>query len=162
MNCRAAQRLLSAERDGALAARERADLEAHVAGCADCRRVRAVVAGAIESWRTAHAEIAPPDAERAWQDISREIRTGAPVPADTRGFRGLPRWALASGAAAALIVAATFGPRWLDDATATEPRRLEVARADYVETANNAASMVYVDDKSGWLVVWAVDGGDTL
>lgn len=160
MNCRAAQRLMSAERDGALATGERADLESHLAGCADCRQARAAVAGAINRWRATQAKVAVPDSERAWQDIRREIRRGAP--ADAPGVRPFPRWALATGAAAAVIVAVAFGPRWSGGPVNAEEPRAAIARADFVETAGNSSSMVYVDDKSGWLVVWAVNDHETL
>lgn len=160
MNCRAAQRLLSADRDDTLASSERAALEAHVAGCADCRRERAVVAGAVESWRAASKRVAIPDSERAWQDIRREIRTTGPT--NSPEHRGLPRWVFPAVVAAALVFAATLAPRWLSDAGPPATNRLEIARADFVETASDTSSMVYVDDKSGWLVIWAVNDRDKM
>ncbi|MEO7415180.1 MAG: hypothetical protein ABIZ81_17695 [Opitutaceae bacterium] len=39
---------------------------------------------------------------------------------------------------------------------------LAVARADFVETPQNTSSIVYGDDKSVWLVVWAVTDNDKL
>ena len=160
MNCRTAQRLLSAERDGALASHERADLEGHVAACAECRQARSVAAAAVDHWRTAQARVALPDAERAWQDIHREIRRS--TPANAAGSRWLPRWTIPIAAAAALVFAATQAPRWLHDADPSTNARPQIARADFVETAADASSMVYVDDKSGWLVVWAVSDNDKL
>ena len=65
MNCRAAQRLLSAERDGALAPRERASLDGHVVACAACRRFRATLTEAAASFRATAARMTVPDAERA-------------------------------------------------------------------------------------------------
>jgi hypothetical protein len=62
----------------------------------------------------------------------------------------LGRWALPLGAAAALAAVAVVGPSWTDD---EGPQA--VARAEFVEVSGNASSVVYVDDKSGWLVVWA-------
>ncbi|MEO7415176.1 MAG: zf-HC2 domain-containing protein [Opitutaceae bacterium] len=160
MNCRAAQRLLSAERDSPLGTPERADLEAHLAGCGECRRARVLVAAAVDRWRNSSAAIAVPDAERAWQDIRREIRTTAP--GDARDRRTLPRWTLPLTAAAALVIAAIAAPRWFGDSTPSMATHLAVARADFVETPQNTSSMVYVDDKSGWLVVWAVTDNDKL
>ncbi|HEX2852145.1 MAG TPA: zf-HC2 domain-containing protein [Opitutaceae bacterium] len=157
MNCRAVQRLLSAERDGALASHERADLDAHLAQCAGCRQARAAVAGAVESWKQSSAAIAVPDAERAWQDIRREIRTSQPEKSGSAW--GLPRWALPLGAAAALALAAVVS----SNRNSSEPgptrtiARAQSARADFVEVPTDASSMVYVDGESGWLVVWAVD-----
>jgi anti-sigma factor RsiW len=158
MNCRAAQRLLSAERDGPLGNSERANLEAHLAGCRECRQARSVIAAVVDRWRSSSAAITVPDAERAWQDIRREIRTSAP--ADARGSRAALRWALPLAAAATLGLAVTMAPRWLENSS--EVINLEVARADFVETAQNTSSVVYVDDKSGWLVVWSVNDNDAL
>lgn len=155
MNCRSVQRLLSAERDGALAAHERADLNAHLSQCADCRQARAVVAGAVESWRKSTAAIAVPDPERAWQDIRREIRTAEPE--KSRGTSAFSRWAFPLGTAAALAVAAVVVPNWTDSDATRSAARTQIARADFVEVPTDTSSVVYVDGQSGWLVVWAVD-----
>jgi hypothetical protein len=38
------------------------------------------------------------------------------------------------------------------------PLRSQASRADSIEVpGSNASTMVYVDDKSGWLFVWASD-----
>ena len=146
MNCRAAQRLLSSERDGAPATPGCADLAAHVAGCAECRQFQAVLAEAGEKLRDAAARVTVPDEERAWQDIHREIRAARPA----RASRWQPvRWVLPLGAAAALAAILAWVPSE-DDLT---PQT--VARAEFVEVPNDSSSVVYVDDKSGWLVVWA-------
>jgi anti-sigma factor RsiW len=156
MNCRVAQHLLSAERDGALANHDRAGLDAHLAGCAGCRQTRAIVAGAIDSWKKSTAVIPAPDVERAWQDIRREIRTTEPE--KSRSGWALPRWSLPIAAAAALAVAAIVSPNWKSSDNSTPTiARAQSARADFVEVPNDASSVVYVDGESGWLVVWAVD-----
>lgn len=164
MNCHAAHRLLSAERDGTLATRERADLDSHLAECGDCRRARANIGAAIDGWRTSTAAIATPDVERAWHDIRREIR-GAGSEKGHPAW-GISRWAVPLAAAAAIAIGAVTVPRFLTnpDTTASTATvaKLEKARADFVEVPNNASSMVYVDDKSGWLVVWAVNDTDKL
>ena len=148
MNCHSAQRLLSAERDGALASPERAGLAAHVAGCAECRQFQVALAVAAEDGKTAAARVAVPDEERAWQDIHRELRAARTTGA--RELWGVVRWALPLGAAAALAAFMVFFQRDEDEsATPT------VARAEFVEVSGDASSVVYVDDKSGWLVVWA-------
>lgn len=150
MNCRDVQRLLSAERDGALTAPGRADLAGHMAECADCRQFQALLIETGESLRRAEARVQVPDEERAWQDIRREIRVIRPAKAGA-WWRPL-RWAVPLGAAAAAAIVA-----WLpgDDEFAVQ----SVARAEFVEVPNDASSVVYVDDKSGWLVVWADGGG---
>lgn len=164
MNCRTAQRLLSAERDGALTPAERAGLDAHLAECAECRQARAAIAAAITGWQQATARVEVPDVEVAWQDIRREIRQSQPEKSEAAARRGwavpaLWRWSVSLGAAAALAAVLALGPSWMEDSP--EPTvavaRAETARADFVEVAKDSSSMVYVDDKSGWLVVWAVD-----
>lgn len=155
MNCHSAQPLLSAERDGTLTSGERADLEAHVAGCAECLRFRTLLAEAGDHLRTTAARVKVPDEERAWQDIHREIRgleRGA-----ARPWWQLGRWTMPLGAvAAAVAVMAIFAPSLAeDDDDAPEST---VARAEFVDVGDNASSVVYVDDKSGWLVVWAAPG----
>lgn len=163
MNCHSAQPLLSAERDGALPPQERAGLEAHVAGCAECQRFQGAVAKAGEGLRVAAARVKVPDEERAWQDIHREIRAGRPAAA--KAWWNLGRWTLPVGAAAAaLAVVAVMAPNWMADDAAqvvqvAQADRAQVARAEFVDVGNEASSMVYVDDKSGWLVVWATPTG---
>ncbi len=157
MNCRSAQRLLSAERDGAPASGARADLEGHLAACGECRQFRATIAEAADAWRASMAQIRVPDAERAWQEVRREIRAG-----DSRPARSAPwgaRWLLPLGAAAALAaVAVMVVPLWRQGPAATpEVHPRQVARNDVVEVPDGGSSVVYVDAKSGWLVVWAVD-----
>ena len=148
MNCPSAQRLLSAERDGALASPERASLAAHVAGCAECRQFQVRLAEVSAGLKMAAARVAVPDEERAWPEIHREIRASRPTA--VRAWWHLGRWVLPLGAAAALAAVALLGPSWTD-----EDGPQTVARAEFVEVAGNASSVVYVDDKSGWLVVWA-------
>ena len=82
MNCRSAQRLISAERDGAPATSEHTALGAHLAECAECRRFRAVTDEAAEAWRTSTEQVAVPDAELAWQAVRREIRSGNAAPGE--------------------------------------------------------------------------------
>lgn len=118
------------------------------------------MATAIQSLQAASARVSVPDSQRAWEDIRREIRTTAPAGSKER--RMLPRWTLPLTAAAALALAATLAPRWLSNAGTPGTNRPEIARADFVETAKDTSSMVYVDDKSGWLVIWAVDNHDKM
>lgn len=153
MNCRSAQPLLSAERDGALASRERADLEAHVAGCAECRRFQAALVAAGEHLRASAARVVVPNEVRAWQDIHREIRAGKAEGA--RPWWNVVRWAAPLAGVAALAMVAFVSPDAIDEDDAAPA----VARAEYVEVGDDASSMVYVDDKSGWLVVWAEPAG---
>src|SRR4051812_41982541 len=134
MNCRAAQRLLSAERDRTLGNPERADLEAHLAECSGCRHARLVVAAAVDSWRSSTAQVIAPDPDRVWQDIRREIRTAAP--AEKRRLPAFARWTLPLTAAAALVFGATTAPRWFGHSTPAPSQ--EIARADFVETPKDS------------------------
>jgi hypothetical protein len=158
MNCSAAQHFLSADRADALASdpSQGAALTAHLAGCAACRRFQSNLSQGLEGWKKQVAMIETPDVERAWQDIRREIRLSTPEP--RRRAYGLGRWALPLGAAAVLAVLSAVAPRWFNPSgPAMIPMVEAAARADFVEVPNDASSMVYVDDRSGWLVVWAVD-----
>lgn len=102
----------------------------------------------ISNLKVAATRVVVPDEERAWQDIHREIRATRRTAA--RAWWHLGRWVLPLGAAAALAAVALLGPSWTD-----ENGRAAVARAEFVEVAGDASSVVYVDDQSGWLVVWA-------
>jgi hypothetical protein len=157
MDCRSAQRLLSADQDGAPATREHAALDVHLAECAKCQRFRASVADAAEAWRTSTLRVQAPDAELAWQAVRRKIRSGEAA-AGTRSAPWFSRWVWPLGAAAALAaLAVVVGPRWRQELAPTGAARA-VAQAGFVEVPGaTTSSMVFVDEKSGWLVVWAVD-----
>lgn len=158
MNCRQAQDHLFADR-GALENDQRDALDAHVATCPACRRINENLTAALTDWRRA-AELAPvPDSEREWHAVRRKIRGGAE--AGTTGTiaparrRFLPWLAVPFGAAAAIATAlyvASDPSQASDGATHSH-----IARADSVEAPGAAQTMVYVDEKSGWLVVYAKD-----
>ena len=86
MNCSSAQRLLSAERDGAPASPERAGLAAHVAGCAECR-------GTGYRGRMPLVELLPVD--DALRAELRAGRLGSPAAAPTLAETGA--WMVAEG-----------------------------------------------------------------
>jgi hypothetical protein len=68
-----------------------------------------------------------------------------------------PWFALPIGAVAAAAIAFYVAPT-TPKAVSPTPTKTHVARADSVEApGNNASTMVFVDDKSGWLIVWASD-----
>jgi predicted anti-sigma-YlaC factor YlaD len=154
MNCREVQSELFAETEGTPANPRRAAVEAHVAHCAACRRVRDDLTAALAAWRSDVAQIEVPDAEREWHAVRRRIRGGDARPSRSRwdlgAWIGLP---LATAAAVALVMVSP-APR----ETGLDIPVGEVARAENIEApGNNAATMVFVDDKSGWLIVWASD-----
>jgi anti-sigma factor RsiW len=153
MNCREAQNRILTESDGALDPTSRAALAGHLADCAGCRRVRDDLTAAVSAWRTEVANVTVPDAEREWHAVRRQIRggaTGADRP--TRSRRSLFAWiALPLGAAAAAGLALFVSP-------SPQFNPAPIAHVDSVEApGNNASTMVFVDDKSGWLIVWASD-----
>ena len=162
MKCRAAQRLISAERDERLPASERAALEAHVAGCAPCRADRESLAAAAAAWATHDRAVAPPDVEQAWRDIRRGMRQAGP---DSRPVHR-PWWMRtlwtavpALGAAAVALVVWIRGPK-----PVTDPEAAMASWAQFVEVnASVGAPVVIVDEASGWVVVWAAetDGGQS-
>jgi hypothetical protein len=63
---------------------------------------------------------------------------------------------LGGAAAAAIAVFVSLPPEKPQPPVAVSPT--PTARAEFVEApGNNASTMVFVDDKSGWLIVWASD-----
>jgi anti-sigma factor RsiW len=154
MNCRTAKTLLAQEPDGALTTDERAALADHLTACPSCQHVQTSMVAVLDHWKTRSSTVPIPDAERAWQDIRRELRGGARAPAPLSWSSA--RWAIGAGAAAAAAIAFfTLAPSGRN-VSPTVVAQLDRARADFVEVPNSASSMVYVDDASGWLVVWAV------
>lgn len=161
MNCRTAQRLISAERDGVLSLSERTSLEAHVAGCAACSRAREALATAAAAWIGADRTVKTPDVERAWQDIRREMRASQERktrPALSWWARALWAGVPAVGAAAVALMVFNGRPGPVD------PEAAAATWAEFVEVDGTASdAVVFVDETSGWVVVWAgePDGGQT-
>jgi len=153
MNCREAQDQILTASDGLRAEGSRADLASHLAGCAGCRRIQNDLEAALSTWRTEVATVAVPDAEREWHAVRRRIRgAGDAAQSAPRSRRSLYTWiALPLGAAAAAALALLISPSPRFD---PEP----IAHVDSVEApGNNASTLVFVDDQSGWLIVWASD-----
>lgn len=158
MNCRQAQDHLFADR-GALETTQRAALEAHVATCPACRRISENLTAALTDWQRAVASVPVPDSEREWHAVRRQIRGG--VEAGTRvTLRPSPRrflpWLAVPLGAAAAIATALYVASDPSQSVPSAPHGI-VARADSVEAPGAAQTMVYVDEKSGWLVVYAKD-----
>lgn len=152
MNCRDFETLLFAERDGALADQQRADLARHLAGCPACRQVQSDLAAAAAAWRTNTAQVRVPDAETEWRKVRAEI-SGATVRKTPKRRLAPVIWFATPLAAAAALAFAFF----LSSGPAPESVGA-LARAEYVEAGNaEASTMVYSDKESGWVVVWATD-----
>ncbi len=154
MNCRAAERLMSAERDGTLSPTERVALEAHVAGCASCHQAREAIAAAAASWRARDARIATPDVERAWHAIRRQMRADEAAPKSTAArwwMRALWTGIPAVGAAALALVVWSRGRLPVVD-----PETAAASWAQFVEVDGGSSTpTVMIDEASGWVVVWA-------
>lgn len=160
MNCREAISHLARNPETPLAAGLRSELEGHLAHCQSCRHTAAAIQAGLAAWRTAAARVEVPDANREWLEVRRRRRGElAPVEelrATARRFR--PAW-LALPLAAAAIAAVIFFPRAAVEDRSSRPGAA-VARANSVDVPGGRSStMVFVDDKSGWLIVWASDAG---
>jgi anti-sigma factor RsiW len=176
VNCRDVTSLLSAERDGPLDAAAREALEQHVAACPACRRVRADLAEAAEAWRAGTTGATQPDPAGEWRTLRAQIRAAAPggfaspdVRMRGRASRRFSPWLLASaalpfGAAAvwlAVLALRPVAPFSEENAVriaaiaAPSPVVPLPARADYVEIPADASPVVFLDQESGWLIVWA-------
>lgn len=159
MNCREAQSRIFAERDGALDNPQRVALEEHVAHCGDCQRIRNDLTTVFTAWRNDVSRAAVSDTEREWHAIRRQIRGGAEAGTAqvSRSRRNLFAWlAVPLGAAAAVAVALFVS---LQPAPTVEEAAKPVARIAHANSVeipgDNASTVVFVDDKSGWLFVWA-------
>lgn len=157
MNCRQAEKALSRHLDGELPEPQVDALERHLSDCAACRETAAEWRGYGEAIRTG-APAKTPDPTAAWHDIRRTLRNrGDSEPVATPRpwwTRPLP-WA---GAAASLALLAvgylTLGP--------IDPRAPNGTAVEYVETGlPDASTLVYVDDESGWTIVWVLESTDT-
>lgn len=149
MNCRECERLLLGE-EGEHSATAAAAVAAHVQDCPTCRALQDSLAAALGQWRTEAAAQAP-DAAAAWRSLRPRL---AARPARSRRLAPL-LWLSAPLAAAAALTLVFLRP-----APAERDHDSIFAHADYVEAGNPSAStVVYVDNDSGWLVVWAADAG---
>src|SRR5215207_143418 len=159
MNCREAQSHLFTERDGAPDNSQRAALDAHLAQCDGCRKVRADLTAALTVWRTEVRQVTVPDAEREWHAVRRRIRGGAEAGTvrESRPRRNLfTLLAIPVGAAAAIALALFVSPKVSNPLPAENHDGSNIARAHATEVSgSNAPTMIFVDDKSGWTFVWA-------
>jgi anti-sigma factor RsiW len=176
MNCRDAETQIFAARDAPLGVAAAAELEQHLSSCSRCRQLSAGLAAAAESWREADAAAAIPDARQAWLAVRRRIRN-SPTKHSAAGqlpsWNRLLRFALPLAGACAIAVGLSTRLDVRNDAP-SDPVVAQVdwsyfedhssgsAQAEYVMTDDEDVSpFVYVDEESGWLIVWASDAPDT-
>ena len=151
MNCRDAELLLLASRDGAPNPDQQALLDQHGLACPACQRLRTGLA----AFRAETAAVAVPAPDAEWRTLQPRLAS-ARLPLRKR-LRAPGIWFAAPLAAAAALALAYIG--WRPDAVqpAIGPAA-EPAQAEYVDSGDsNASTLVYVDKESGWLVVWAAD-----
>jgi hypothetical protein len=87
-----------------------------------------------------------PDAAAAWQRL--RPRLARPDPRRHTAWWWAPPVLAAAAAAWLLLVRPAVVP--------PTPTALgNIARADFVQVADDATAVVFVDDESGWLIVWA-------
>lgn len=159
MNCRSAEPLLLAERDGVLTPAQHVELASHVAACAGCRQFRADLAAALHAMRADVQAVPLPDVDAEWRAVQAKIN-GSAASEQTGATRTEKRrlapvlWISAPLAAAAAVALALFVQ---SPVPAPSAEGVIAARADYVEVADpKATPIVYTDKESGWLVVWAI------
>jgi hypothetical protein len=103
MDCHRAEELLSEHYEGTLDAIRRADLDAHLSGCADCRPLRAALGEVVEALRT-FPVLEPPArlADRVASAALARPRIAAPSILAPRPLR-IPAWLPAAAAGLALM-----------------------------------------------------------
>jgi hypothetical protein len=153
MNCRDVEPLLFAERDGALTPAQCAELAGHVATCAACKAMQARLNDALDAWKAEAATVTVPDVDEEWRAVRSRLHGAAGTGGRKRPLAPII-WFGSTLAAAAALVFALVGNHPKPAAPAVfSPDNEVVAEADAI----NATTMAYVDQESGWLVVWATD-----
>ncbi len=175
MNCRRAKRLMPLHAGNDLSARRMRQVGGHLDSCPACRRELEEYRRALGTVRSAaRAEDAPDWSDGEWRAVvARAVeggRGGRDRRAAVRGPVLRPRWAVAAGAAAALVVAAVMlvwrntgmrpGPAVASRAagehglglSATAPRAGEQRTGSVVE--QDVVSVTLVSQETGLQVVW--------
>lgn len=156
MNCRDIEPLLLAERDGVLTSEQHAVLAGHVAACPACRQFRAALTEATLFLKTDAANVPVPDADQAWRELRPQLAGEKTRPAKKRPLAPVIWFGSTLAAAAALTFA--FLSRQPQPMPTVILDNDVVAEAEFVEAGDlNASTLVFVDNESGWLVVWATD-----
>lgn len=113
-----------------------------------------------------------PSVEDAWQDIAGRIEVEEQgseenvAVSNTPTVIPFPRWVWGGAAAAAIVVLASLGLLNLPQASsegeqvASSESLIEV---EYIDTEiEDATPVVYVDEESGWTVVWVMEPEDAF
>lgn len=159
-SCQHITSLLIAEPDGRLTPAEQAEIEGHVAECAACRQQRAMLAAIPASLQAVTQSVSTPNPQQEWMRLRSQLPKQR-----SQGKRQTPKtpfwlqWSFPLGAAAAAVVVALVTHFRYSDRISLEQRSATVARAEYVQAENADSTLVYVDQESGWLIVWADSSG---
>lgn len=144
-------RLLSAERDGALTAAERAQLDRARAESPEVGALQAELEAALAAFRREAEGARVPDADDAWRSLAARLDRPAP-----RRRIAPVTWLALPLAAAAAVAVAFLALRPMPTGVPADSEDGVYAQADFVEVADASATpVVFVDKESGWLVVWA-------
>lgn len=154
MNCRDIEPLLLAERDGVLTTAQHAALAKHVAACPACQQLRAKLSEATIFLKMEAANVAVPDANRAWHELREQLSGEKARPAKKRPLAPVIWFGAPLAAAAALALAFILG-RPTPRPAVTQPLIETPSFAAVGADDSDAATMAYVDKESGWLVVWS-------
>ncbi len=152
MSCEERRELIAASLDGGLAPEERADLEAHLAGCAAC----AALAAELRALRGAAAGLLEDAGPGDWAALERALRSrdaGSGRSRDASSGRSRPRWRWLGLAAAAVLLAALSVVLVLAGRGGGEAgrARLELARLEAQQERTVAALQQLVSRRrAGW------------
>lgn len=144
MNCRDIEPLLLVERDGMLTPEQHVSLAAHVATCPACQQLRTTYGEAVTFLKTDAANVPVPDVAKEWRTLRAQLHGETSKPAKKRPLAPVIWFSAPLAAAAAALAIGFFVfrpavPVPTEDAT--------------------VSTIAYVDQESGWLVVWAADPG---
>jgi anti-sigma factor RsiW len=162
VNCQACETLLLRDQDGALSPTERTVLSGHLANCTACREFHSALVELKTAYQTEAAPVNVPDVEIEWAELQNRLPDRSEPKA--RKQRHIPApvlWLSAPLAAAAALAFVFLSSK--PETTVTESSQVKavsITHVDYVESGDpNASTMVYIDQDSGWLVVWASHAG---
>jgi anti-sigma factor RsiW len=164
MNCRRAKRLMPLYAGSDLSARRMRSVGAHLDSCPACRRELEEYRRALGSVRSAaRAEAAPDWSDGEWRAVvARAVedgRGGREKRAAVRRPVLGPKWAVAAGAAAALVVAAVM-LLWQNTGMQTGPAAASRAAGERglglagAPPAQDVVSVTFVSQETGLQVVW--------
>lgn len=163
MNCRDVERLGFDAQESSLDDSQRAALAQHLLTCDACRQAGGRIRTAIDAWRSTTACAPLPDVSREWQVVRRRRR----APTDNAAADSRPRpspllaWLAIPLAAAAIVIALFLSPH-RPPSSPSDGTRDALARVQPADDSATAPTVVFVDEKSGWLVVWAADQADQI